>query len=117
MKIEQRNIPALQREIIYLVGMNAQDNFYIIDAAEPTDLWFHLSDYSSCHVIAKLPPDIQLDKKQKLQIVKQGALVCKQHSKYKSVNNLKVIYTPVSNVIKQSIIGQVEALHTKDITV
>lgn len=117
MKIESRHIQSLNREITYLIGTNAQDNFDIIDESDEDDMWFHLSDYSSCHVIAKMPQDIKLDKKQHLQIIKQGALICKQNSKYKSEQDLDVIYTNISNVTKSNIIGQVEALNVKHITI
>ena len=72
MKTELRHIPALNCEIQFVVGTDAQDNFVIIDSAEPTDMWFHLSGHSSCHVIAKMPQDITLDKKQKLQKYSQN---------------------------------------------
>lgn len=117
MKIEPRYIPALEREIPFLVGTYARDNFEIIDESEPTDLWFHLSDTSSCHVIAKMPQDIKLDKKQKMQIIKQGALICKQNSRYKSDRSVDVIYTSLSNVIKTEIVGQVITSDTKHILV
>jgi phosphoketolase len=117
MKTELRNIPALNCEIQFVVGTDAQDNFNIIDAAELTDMWFHLSGYSSCHVIAKMPHDIALDKKQKLQIIKQGALICKQNSKRKSEQNVDVIYTTISNITKTKIIGQVETANVKHIDI
>lgn len=117
MKTELRHIPALNCEIQFLVGTDAHDNFNIIDASEPTDMWFHLSGYSSCHVIAKMPHDIALDKKQKLQIIKQGALICKQNSKRKSEQNVDVIYTTVSNITKTKIIGQVETTNVKHIEI
>ena len=117
MKTELRYIPALKCEIQFVVGSDAQDNFNIIDAAEPTDMWFHLSGYSSCHVIAKIPQEIALDKKQKLQIIKQGALICKQNSKHKSEPKVDVIYTAVSNITKTKIIGQVETANVKHIDI
>jgi predicted ribosome quality control (RQC) complex YloA/Tae2 family protein len=117
MKTEIRHIPALNGEIQFIVGTDAQDNFDIIDASEPTDMWFHLSGHSSCHVIAKMPHDIALDKKQKLQIIKQGALICKQNSKRKSEQNVDVIYTTVSNITKTKIIGQVETTNVKHIDI
>jgi len=117
MKIISRFIPSLNREIPYLVGTNQQDNFDTIDESEEFDLWFHLNGHSSCHVVAKIPPDIKLDKKQKLQIVKQGALICKQNSKYKSETNLEIIYTTISNITKGTVIGQVNASNVKYITV
>ena len=82
MKIKLRDIPALQQEIVYKIGENSKDNFVIIDNSLPTDLWFHIEGCSSCHVIASIPQDIKLDKKQLRQIIKQGALVCKENSKY-----------------------------------
>jgi hypothetical protein len=117
MKIEARYIPALKREIPYLLGTNAQDNFDIIDESEPTDMWFHLANTSSCHVIAKMPQDITLDKKQKQQIIKQGALICKQNSKSKSEQSVNIIYTLISNITKTDIIGQVEAADIKYISI
>ena len=117
MKTELRHIPALNCEIQFLVGTDAQDNFNIIDASEPTDMWFHLHGHSSCHVIAKMPQDIALDKKQKLQIIKQGALICKQNSKRKSEQNVDVIYTALSNITKTKIIGQVETTNVKHIDI
>lgn len=117
MKIESRYIQSINREIPYLVGTNAQDNFDIIDESDLTDIWFHLSEHSSCHVIAKMPQDIKLDKKQKLHIIKQGALICKQHSKYKSEKNLQIIFTFLSNIMKGNVIGQVDASNVKYIAV
>ena len=117
MRIESRYIQSLNRESPYLVGTNAQDNFDIIDESDDSDLWFHLSGHSSCHVIAKIPQDITLDKKQKLQIIKQGALICKQNSKYKSEINLQIIYTSIANVVKGNVIGQVDASNVKHIAV
>ena len=117
MKTELRLIPALNYEIQFIVGTDAQDNFDIIDASDPTDIWFHLSGHSSCHVIAKMPIDITLDKKQKLQIIKQGALLCKQNSKHKSEKNVDVIYTALSNITKTKIIGQVETTNVKHIDI
>jgi len=117
MRIESRYIQSLNREIPYLVGANAQDNFDIIDESEDFDLWFHLSQHSSCHVIAKMPQDIKLDKKQKLQIIKQGALICKQNSKYKSETNVHIVYTSISNIVKGNVIGQVDASNVKYIMI
>lgn len=117
MRVESRYIHSLNREITYIVGTNAHDNFDIIDESDDQDLWFHLSDYSSCHVVAKMPQDITLDKKQKIQIIKQGAIICKQYSKYKSENNVKIIYTTISNIVKGNIIGQVEASNVKNIKI
>ena len=46
MKIEPRYIPALEREIPYLVGTDAQDNFEIIDDTEYNSL-IELNEFNS----------------------------------------------------------------------
>jgi len=117
MKIESRYIQSLNREIPYLIGSNAQDNFDIIDESEPIDIWFHIEGQSSCHVIAKMPQDIKIDKKQKLQLIKQGALICKQHSRYKSLHDVPVVYTQIANITKLDKIGQVEIINEKIIAI
>ena len=35
-------IPKLNQEIEFVVGKNAQENFDIIEEAEPHDIWFHV---------------------------------------------------------------------------
>lgn len=110
-------IPSLQSKILYTVGKNSQNNFDIIDAASPNDLWFHIEGESSCHVIASLPLEIKLDKKQLRQIVTQGAVLCKSKSRYKSNKNVSIIYTKVENVTKCYPIGTVIAENTKTIVI
>jgi predicted ribosome quality control (RQC) complex YloA/Tae2 family protein len=133
-RIVTRYIPSIQTNIIYKVGKNAQDNFDLIDKAQPNDLWFHLKDEPSCHVIACLKnitfntrddemPNFyniefeELDKKQKQQIITQGALVCKQFSKFKNKKNVDFIYTKIKYVHKTETLGSVLAHYTKTITV
>ena len=59
-----------------------------------------------------------LNNKQKLQIIKQGALICKRYSnKYKSQKNVEVIYTNIENVCKTNVIGTVLTCKTKSIIV
>ena len=59
----------IKKEITYLIGENAADNFIVIDASDfKTDIWFHSKEGSSCHVIAKIPG--QLNKKELMTICK-----------------------------------------------
>lgn len=127
-------IPSLKKNIVYKIGYDSTNNFEIIDKADKDDLWFHIKNESSCHVIACLKNiqytfrhdefpnfyDIKfddLDKKQKLQIVKQGALLCKQYSRFKSLQNVDVIYTKIQNVQKTDIVGKVTLFCSKTITI
>ena len=95
-------------DIQYLIGKNAKDNFRIIDLAKPTDLWFHVEDKPSCHVIAIVPEEVIKFTKDLRYIIKQGCVLCKQHSKYASEKNLPIIFTTADNVIKTKTPGMVE---------
>jgi len=116
MKTDVVYLKNINRDIVYLIGTNAQDNFDVIDASQPDDLWFHVKDMPSCHVVAKIPDDIS-DRKQILSIAKRGGILCKQHSKYASVQNLEIIYTRIKNVEKTSIPGSVNTTSTKSVKV
>ena len=103
MKITEIYFDKLKTTITFYIGQNAQDNFDIIDNANPCDLWFHLADYSSCHVIATMPEDddIKIDKKVLKQIVNSAALLCRKHTqKIENLQNVKVVYTNIENVEK-----------------
>ena len=117
MKIVPRYIQSLQETIDYKIGLNANDNFDLIDSSNNKDIWFHLSDTSSGHVIANIPLNSKYNKKQFRQIIKQGALVCKENSKFKSHNNIEIVYTSIDNVVKTNVIGQVKLLNFKLINI
>lgn len=78
-----------------LVGENAKENDAIRKSASQRDIWFHLENESSPHVILKL------GKKDasKEEIYECGVLV-KTYSKQKSFPRSIVIYTQVKNVKK-----------------
>lgn len=117
MKTEFRRIEALKTDVEYWIGESAQDNFNIIDEANVTDLWFHLGEgESSCHVIARIPPDMP-NKKAIRQIVTQGALLCKENSRRKSAKNVAVIYTKVENIEKTQVVGSVLTRNVKTVYV
>jgi hypothetical protein len=59
----------------------------------------------------------ELDKKQKQQIIKQGALLCKQYSRMKSMKNVEIIYTKIEHVEKLDVIGSVLTCQEKTIFV
>lgn len=62
--------------ITYWIGTNKYDNSNIVNSADPHDYWFHLSDRSSCHIIAK---SAHCSKKQAQKIIRTGAHLLKQH--------------------------------------
>jgi len=117
MKSITRLIAALEQGIEYVIGKSASENFTIIDDANENDIWFHIDGEPSGHVIAKMPTDINLTKKQLRQIITQGALVCKENSKYKSQKNVDVVHTYVKYVEKTNILGKVTIINHKIISV
>ena len=108
-------IPKLQTEVLYIIGQNSHDNFQIIDEAEPHDLWFHIEGLPSCHVIAHV--DEALSNKQLIPVIKQGAVLCKMHSKYKSAKNLPITYTKIKYVEKTNILGSVITQNEKKVVI
>jgi len=117
MKTEIIYFDNIKKTIIFIIGKNAQDNFNIIDKAEENDIWFHVENDSSCHVIAKLSQQLlELNKKELRTIIKKGSLFCKENTpKYKKEKKVSIIYTFCKNVKKTNIIGCVETQNTKQI--
>jgi predicted ribosome quality control (RQC) complex YloA/Tae2 family protein len=113
MKSKQIFIPKLSTEITYWIGSNAQDNFNIIEQADPKDIWFHIGSHPSAHIIARISHLDKLDKKSIQQIVTQGAVLCKQVSKYPSVKKLDITWAYISNVKPTDILGTVNVSQAK----
>jgi predicted ribosome quality control (RQC) complex YloA/Tae2 family protein len=118
MKIEKVKIG--EKEITFYIGKTQTENFEIIDTSDENDLWFHLHDLPSCHVIACLKNHVVKDKKELRKIVVAGASLCKKHSpKYVSVCDLEIVYTKIKHITKTDIIGCVttSSSHTKKIKI
>jgi len=117
MKQITRYIDSVKADITFTIGGNAQENSDIIDAAGPDDIWFHLDSLPSEHVIAAIPEGTTLDKKQILKIATQGAVLCKQYSKYASTKNLSIIYTRIKDIMKTEKVGCVIAQNQKTLVI
>ncbi len=116
MIIEEIYIPKIKVNIKFYIGKNATENFEIIDIGSDNDLWFHLNDCSSCHVIGIIN-HLELNKKELRSIIIQGAIICKKYSKYKSKENVNIIFTTLNNVVKTNIIGTVNLIKSKIINI
>ena len=44
--------------ILFRIGQCKEDHHQMIDESSPQDLWFHLEDFPSSHIIASVPDDI-----------------------------------------------------------
>lgn len=116
MHIEEVFVKGLNKNILFYIGKKQSDNFHVIDLGKSNDLWFHIKDISSSHVVSVIPNDIS--KKELKYIIKQGALLCKKNTnKVKSLKNIEIIYTEIQNVTKTDIDGRVIAEKTKTIVV
>jgi predicted ribosome quality control (RQC) complex YloA/Tae2 family protein len=116
MKTENIFIQALDREILFYIGKNQNENFKVIDMGVEDDLWFHAKDESSCHVVCEIPDDIDIDKKELQSIIKTGALLCKNNTnKLTSLSNVAIIYTQIKNITKTKTPGCVLTQNTKTI--
>ena len=106
MLTKEEYIAQLKTNVTFYIGTNAADNFAAIEAGSPEDIWFHADDASSCHVVAVMPEDI--DRKEKMWIIKRGALLVKQHTKkFASIKNLPVICTEIQNIEMTNTAGKV----------
>lgn len=90
------------RELIIHVGENAKDNFRLIDISNRYDIWLHLKNYPSPHVV------IHNNKKEiSSETLFYAAELCKDHSKYHCTENLEIIYTKIKDIEKTETIGSV----------
>jgi predicted ribosome quality control (RQC) complex YloA/Tae2 family protein len=118
-------IPHIQSFVKFYVGRNAQENFDIIDIGKThtslgqnKSLWFHIANSPSNHVVAVFPIDTKfLDKRQLHYVVKQGAVLCKAHSKMAQNKNVEIIWTFIDNVEKTDILGAVSTKNTKSVII
>ena len=94
------------RQVRFLIGTSDKDNFQVIDASDPEDIWFHIEGMPSCHIVAELKE--MYNKYEMNEITRFGAQLCKeQHAKYKPIQNLPVVYTEVKNIKKTKTVGSV----------
>lgn len=117
MKTISRFIDSLGINIDFIIGGNARENHDIIDKAINNDLWFHISEMPSAHVILKIPKDFELKKDGLKKIIKQGAIICKEYSKYKKEKNVIINYTRIKNVVKDKQPGAVTLTDIKKIII
>lgn len=75
------------------VGQTAKENWQIFEEAQPNHMWFHLDKLTSCHIIC----DNNDLNSQEISVL---ANLCKEHSKFKYLKNLKICYCEIGNLKK-----------------
>ena len=103
--------------VTFHIGQNAEENNHLVQISNPEDIWFHAKQISSCHVVAYLP-SIKLEKKELQKVIRQGSLLCKQHTKkLSSIPKVEIIYTKIKNIERTTTIGCVLTKEWKEIIV
>jgi predicted ribosome quality control (RQC) complex YloA/Tae2 family protein len=95
--------------IKFLLGQNAQENWNILEKAEKINsdyIWFHLNSFPSSYVIMYSTLN-ELNDNSLNNYLNYGAQLCKNNSKYKNYNDLKICYTTLKNLSKTNKIGEV----------
>lgn len=80
------------------IGRCWQENEELIKSSAPEDIWFHLEDESSCHLVLKNHMNTPINKLDK-NLVKRCALLVKQHTN-KCIQHHKytIVYCNVDNI-------------------
>jgi predicted ribosome quality control (RQC) complex YloA/Tae2 family protein len=103
---------------IIKIGNNAEDNWKVIDDSDELDIWFHLDEYPSAHIVLKTNKK-ELNTINK-QILFKCASECRNRTNIKDIKKdkkIKVIYTEIKNIKKGNDIGSVYSKNTKSIFV
>ena len=101
------------KNINFIIGNNAKENWQILDNMKHLNedyLWFHLNSFASPYVImncTKNEMEKMYDKNEIKEILEFGAKLCKDNSKYKLLNDLKILYMPLKKLEKGNKIGEV----------
>jgi predicted ribosome quality control (RQC) complex YloA/Tae2 family protein len=116
MKTIEIYIEKIKDDVTFRIGENAQENYDLIDDSNPDDIWFHLNNNSSSHVVASIPEGLK--RKEKGYIIRRGALLCKNdNAKSRTQKQVGIIFTAIRNVKKTDIVGSVELVTSNTITV
>lgn len=87
-----------------LIGRNAKENTLLVKNSDPWDIWFHLDDISSPHIVLKTDRDN--DEVSKDVLIQVGRLF--EYYKKALPRRYRVIYTQVRNVTPTRVLGEVK---------
>lgn len=86
------------------IGKNKKENDDLVKTSAKTNIWFHVNNIPSSHVV--LSNEERLNKIPK-QVIKRCACLCKSNSSSKSESKCEIIYTEMANVSATEHEGQV----------
>tara|TARA_A100001015_G_C14594304_1_gene557938 strand:+ start:41 stop:382 length:342 start_codon:yes stop_codon:yes gene_type:complete len=102
MKIEEFN------NVKFILGQNAQENWNILDQAKKENeyyLWFHLNNFPSGYVIMYSTISDLTDNINEYLIFASN--LCKNNTKYRNLNNIKICYTILKKLEKTKNVGEI----------
>lgn len=104
---------SVQDNCVYNIraGESAQENWDLIQASNQNDMWFHVKNNPSCHVVLTVNPKKGPHK----TVINFCAALCKEGSKQKENNNVIIIYTEIKNVKKCDKVGSVTTKNVREI--
>jgi len=83
-------------EYVIYIGKTKNENWSLIDVGAESDIWFHVKDVPSCHVILKCSGKM---KEVPIAVLIRCGVLCRQNSG-KCNPNSEIIYTSIKNVKK-----------------
>jgi predicted ribosome quality control (RQC) complex YloA/Tae2 family protein len=95
-------------------GKSAKGNDKLLDESSPNDIWFHVADGPSSHIILSNPTDLAINKIPR-QVIKRCACICKASAKLST--KCAIIYTERANVEKTEVLGRVTTANVRTIQI
>jgi predicted ribosome quality control (RQC) complex YloA/Tae2 family protein len=95
-------------------GKSAKGNDKLLDDSSPNDVWFHVADAPSAHIILSNPTAMAINKIPR-QVIKRCACICKASAKLST--KCAIIYTERSNVEKTEVLGRVTTTNVRTIQI
>jgi predicted ribosome quality control (RQC) complex YloA/Tae2 family protein len=95
-------------------GKSAKGNDKLLDESSPNDIWFHVADAPSAHIILSNPTGLAINKIPR-QVIKRCACICKASAKLST--KCAIIYTERANVEKTEILGRVTTTNVRTIQI
>ena len=95
-------------------GKSAKGNDKLLDESSPSDIWFHVADAPSAHIILSNPTNLAINKIPR-QVIKRCACICKASAKLST--KCAIIYTERANVEKTEILGRVTTTNVRMIQI
>jgi predicted ribosome quality control (RQC) complex YloA/Tae2 family protein len=86
--------------VVFIRGENANENWSMLDTENGDYYFFHLSSFPSCYVSMRCTKPTN-------ELLYYGAKLCRDGTKYKNLNNLKVDICKFSNLTKGTKPGEV----------